>query len=68
MKNVQMKKEMVRMCCGCGRIRVDGQWKKALATVPVERISHGFCDHCFAKTMSAVVNHRQHGRSSNIAV
>ncbi len=62
-----MKKEMVRMCCGCGRIRIEGKWRKALVTVSVERISHGLCDHCFVRTMAVVVNHRPHGRACNIA-
>ena len=61
------KDEMVQMCCGCGRIRIDGQWRRALAAVPVERISHGFCDRCFVKTMAVVMNHRRHGRGSRAA-
>jgi|GEM_PF-4067000 len=62
-----MKKDMVRMCCGCGRIRVDGQWRQALAAVPVDRITHGFCDHCYVKTMSVVVNHRNYRRPCGVA-
>lgn len=59
------KKNVVMICCVCGRDRTDSGWqyserKPALGEV----LSHGFCDHCYEMEMMKM---RWESRMSELA-
>jgi len=41
---------MIRQCCQCKKIAVDGHWVyPRFNQLAGQEISHGYCDRCFSK-------------------
>jgi hypothetical protein len=45
---------MVIECCGCKRVREEGEWKRP-AVVPADSISHTYCPACLATAQAQMV-------------
>jgi hypothetical protein len=55
---------MIRQCCQCKRICVDGQWVyPRLYQLAGVEISHGYCEACFAATIQSI-HDRERGKGS----
>lgn len=45
---------MIKKCCVCSRIKVEGKWQRNTSSFAEEKITHAYCPSCFSKTMIRV--------------
>lgn len=42
---------MIKKCCVCCKVKVDGKWELSTGHCAGQRITHVYCPFCFAETM-----------------
>ena len=45
---------MIKKCCVCSKVEVEGQWQSGIIALPTTRISHAYCPSCFTKAMARI--------------
>lgn len=45
---------MIKKCCVCSMVKMDGKWQSRNVPPAGKRISHAYCPSCFATTMARI--------------
>jgi len=48
---------MIKKCCVCSMIKMDGTWQISYEHQEGTRVTHAYCPSCFAKTMARIKLH-----------
>lgn len=51
---------MVKVCCGCHRVKKRHGWVKMGKSLALVKPSHGYCPECYQKAMKKVVDFGVH--------
>ena len=57
---------MIKKCCVCERIKLEGKWQKGIKTPADKRISHAYCPACFTKTLARINTYHLSFKSKNV--
>ncbi len=65
---------MMKKCCVCRKVKMEGKWQSDILILADTRISHAYCPSCFTKTMArikrsfpAAANNLSHGGREHVA-